>query len=196
MTLFAIILLMSVVLTGLLAHLVPFLADAGASSAEAAIASSLVGVAVLFGRVIVGYLFDRLFAPHVAIAFFALSAAGIGWLMVAPTGFSLYLACALVGLSVGAEIDFLAYVTGRYFGLRAFGGIYGLLMTASLAGGAIGSATLGFAFEWFGSYNPPLIAGLLLNAVAILLTATLDRYRDDNRRQRAQSMDQAADARS
>lgn len=33
----------------------------------------------------------------------------------------------LIGLTVGAEIDLLAYITSRYFGLRSFGNLFGVI---------------------------------------------------------------------
>ncbi len=52
-----------------------------ASTAErAAMATSLVGAAVIIGRLGSGYLLDRLFAPRVAILFYGATALGIAML--------------------------------------------------------------------------------------------------------------------
>src|SRR5215469_12392424 len=58
-------------------HLVPMLTDRGISAEKAALASSLLGVALLLGRVFSGYFLDRFFGPHVAIFLFGGVACGI-----------------------------------------------------------------------------------------------------------------------
>src|SRR5256885_4160258 len=51
--------LMSVSVHGCLIHLVPMLTDRGLSAQSAALATSLLGGALLLGRVAAGYLLDR-----------------------------------------------------------------------------------------------------------------------------------------
>ena len=108
-------------LYGLLPHFVPLLTDRGMRPADAAWAASSIGVTIIIARVIIGYLIDRFFAPRVALVFFLLSAAGIGLLAASDAPVAAFVAAILVGLSIGAEIDLLAYLSGRYFGLRHFG---------------------------------------------------------------------------
>ena len=117
--------LMSVSVHGCLIHLVPMLTDRGISAQSAALATSLLGGALLVGRVGAGYLLDRFFASHVAIGFLCGVAVGLFLLWSGAVGGLVFSAAVLVGLGVGAETDLMPYVVSRYFGLRAFGEIYG-----------------------------------------------------------------------
>jgi MFS family permease len=77
--------LVSVSVQGCLVHTTAMLRDRGINAQRAALGSSLVGAAVLLGRVFTGYLLDKLFAPRVAAAFFGAAALGIGLLWLGTT---------------------------------------------------------------------------------------------------------------
>lgn len=174
--LWAVFCLLSFSLYGLLPHFVPMLTDQGMSAAQAALAASTIGITIIIARVGIGYLIDRFFAPRVALLFFLASAAGIGLLAMNPTGGTAFLAAVLVGLSIGAEIDLLAYLTTRYFGLRNFGAIYGLMFAALLVGTSAGPVSFGLGYELTGSYASILVACAGLNTAACIIVALLPRY--------------------
>jgi predicted MFS family arabinose efflux permease len=174
--LWAVFCLLSFSLYGLLPHFVPMLTDRGMSTAQAALAASTVGITIIIARVGIGYLIDRFFAPRVALLFFLASAAGIGLLAVNPTGGTAFLAAVLVGLSIGAEIDLLAYLTTRYFGLRNFGAVYGLMFAALLVGTSAGPVSFGVGYELSGSYASILVACAGMNTAACIIVALLPRY--------------------
>lgn len=174
--LWAVFCLLSFSLYGLLPHLVPMLTDQGMSAAQAALAASTVGITVIIARVAIGYLIDHFFAPRVALLFFLASAAGIGLLAVNPTGGTAFLAAVLVGLSIGAEIDLLAYLTTRYFGLLNFGAVYGLMFAALLVGTSAGPVSFGIGYELTGSYASILVACAGMNTAACIIVALLPRY--------------------
>lgn len=169
---------LSFVLNGMLAHLVPMLVDRGMDSTSAAAVAATEGITVFFSRIVIGYLIDRIFAPYVAIFFFSLSAVGMGLFAFGAVGAAAFGAAVMVGLSLGAEIDILAYLTGRYFGLRAYGATYGLLFSAVLVGTATGPFVFGLGFDLSGSYDDVLLLCVGINIVAVLLTALLGRYPD------------------
>ena len=80
----------------------------------------------------------------------------------------------LLGLSIGGESDVLPYLAARYFGVRAFGAIAGLLAACSTLGGAL--APVGFAGLAAASQSVTLplfvfAAVLGLSALAFLLMA-------------------------
>ena len=178
--LFATFSLLTLCLYGLLAHLVPMLVDRGISPVDAAWAAALLGIAILFSRAGVGYLIDRWFAPRVAAVCFVLSAAGLAWFAAgAADRISVGLATCLVGLSIGAEIDLLAFLTSRYFGQRRFGTFYGVMFAGFLLGAAPGPVVYGAAFDAHGNYDLALTGAASLLVVAALLMLTLPEYRSD-----------------
>ncbi len=166
------------VLHGILPHLVPMLRDRGVSADTAAIVASVMGGTVFVSRILIGYIIDYFFAPRVALYFFALSA--IGFFILSASSFlpMMYLAVIMIGLSLGAEIDLLAYLCGKYFGLRSFGEIYGLLFVGVLIGSAFGPVTFGYGFESTGSYSGILIVSAMVNIIALIILTRLGPYPD------------------
>ena len=168
--------LLSFSLYGMLAHFKPMLSEMGIPGAEAGWIAGMVGIAVMVSRVVIGYLIDRIFAPRVALVVFLLSAAGMVVLSAGnAAGFAIP-AAVLLGLSMGAEIDLLAYLAGRYFGLKSFAVIYGLLFSAFLAGTALGPWAYGAVYDADGSYSAMLLVGAGCCALAALITGFLPRW--------------------
>ena len=168
--------LVSISVQGCLVHMSAMLTDRGATAQLAALGSSLMGGAVLLGRVGTGYLLDRLFAPRVAATFFAGAALGLFVLWRGATSLS-FVGAFFVGLGLGAELDIIAYLTSRYFGLRAFGAIYSWLVAAFALAGALGPLVMGAGFDRTGSYRGPLIAFLFATLIATVLMTRLGPYR-------------------
>jgi MFS family permease len=168
--------LVSASVQGCLVHTIAMLSDRGMSAQRAALGSSLAGGSVLIGRVFTGYLLDRLFAPRVAAAFFGAAALGIGllWLGATPVAFA---GAFFVGLGLGAEVDIIAYLTSRYFGLRAFGEIYSWAFAAFALAGALGPLVMGASFDRTGSYRVALVTFLAASVLAAALMTRLGPYR-------------------
>ena len=149
--------------SALVVHLVPLLRDAGVAAASAAHIASMIGVGVILGRVGIGWLIDRVFAPYVAAVIFSITAGGCA-LLAAGGPDQAPVAAFLIGLSLGAEVDLLAYLTSRYFGLRNYGFLYATIYACFWSGIALGPALAGRLFDRFGNYDLALrmIVGLLV----------------------------------
>ncbi len=168
--------LVSASVQGCLVHIAAMFSDRGMTRELAALAGSVAGVAVMIGRVGTGFMLDRLFAPRLAAAFFGAAALGIGmlWLGSPPVAF---VGAFFVGLGLGAEVDLIAYMTSRYFGLLAFGRVYSSIFAAFGLAGALGPLMMGTGFDRTGSYRGPLIVFLGATLIACLLITRLGPYR-------------------
>jgi MFS family permease len=155
---------------GYLLHLITILRERGFAPDQAAQVQSLVGVSIIAGRCLSGAALDRFRASHVAAAVFAISAAGTAMLL-SSDGAILCLAALAVGLTIGAELDILAFTISRYFGLASFGRLYSLAYSAMiLAGGA--SPLLIARLARANDYSPPIVVcsvGVVVAAVAVAL---------------------------
>lgn len=158
-------------------HLPAILTDRGATAQLAAFASSLFGVGLFVGRVGCGYLLDKFFAPRVAAVLFAAVGIGIALLGLSHAIWSVCIAAVLVGLGIGGEVDIVAYLTSRYFGLRSYGAIFGWIWAVFGLSGGLGAYLMGFGFDKTGSYGTPLIGFFCAAVLAALLIATLGPYR-------------------
>ena len=158
-------------------HMPALLSDRGLTAQQAALGSTIVGTAVMLGRVLSGYLQDRFFAPRVAFGVFALSALGIALLWMGRSGQTALGAAFLVGLGMGAEVDVIAFLLSRYFGLRAYGTAFGFVFGSFILAGGLGGLLMGAGFDRTGSYSLPLIGFLGAIIVALALFSRLGPYR-------------------
>lgn len=167
--------LVALALLGFSGHIVPLLTDRGLSPAVATATFGLLGLATLSGRVVTGYLVDRVFAPYVAGVFWFLPVGGFALLM-SGTGFFPAVGVFLVGFGLGAEVDLLAFLNSRYFGQRSFGQLYGYFFMCFSLGGACGRFLDGYLFDRAGSYSPALIGSAAALVVAVGLLSRLGAY--------------------
>ncbi len=160
-----------------LIHLAPLLTDRGFSPEMAALVVAVLGGASLIGGVSSGYLLDRFFAAVVVTGFFLSAAIGLLLLWGLEAGGLPFVAAVLIGLSMGATGEIIPYLTGRYFGLRAFGQIYGYGLISFTLGGVVGPPLMGMAFDATQSYSVGLLAFGIASLVAAAMVVRLSPYR-------------------
>ena len=156
-------------------QLQPLIVDRGFGGSFAATMVGTLGVASFVGALVTGALIDRFDARLVGLVFALLSAVGGALLLanVASTGL-LVVAIVLIGLGLGAEIDLLAYLVSRIFGVAIFASVFGIISCVLSVAVAGWSMTLGYTYDLLGSYAPflmlitgtYLVAGLLYPALA------------------------------
>jgi len=152
-------------------HLPQLLSDRGASGEEAAMASSVVGLALLAGRIGCGYFLDRYFGGSVALTICVGAALGIALLWTGGAGGAALAGAFLVGLGMGAEVDVIAFLMSRYFGLKSLGATMGFAFASFVIAGGVGPLLMGLSFDRTGSYRVPLAAfGVAVTAAAALVT--------------------------
>jgi len=166
----------SVSVNGAITHLSPLLTDRGVSSATAALAASILGVASFCGRLVTGFLLDRFFGPRVGLVLLMAIAAGILALATASSAGIGMMAAVLIGFGLGAEADITPYLLTRYFGLRSFSTLYGFTWTAYAIAGAIGPVVMGRAFDITGSYTSLLTSLAAVTFLSSGLYLLLPRY--------------------
>lgn len=158
-------------------HMPALLTDRGLTPERAGVATSIIGLSLLAGRLGSGYLLDRIFAPRVAMFFFGASALGMAILWFGGTGNIALAAAFLVALGMGAESDIIAFLVSRYFGLRAFGTAFGHCFGAFMLAGALGTLLMGAGYDWTHSYTAPLAWFFTAMIVALALLSRLGPYR-------------------
>ena len=167
----------STVISGFIANYIPMLTDTGLSPAVAAARAGLIGLAVITGRVVAGLILDHVRAPLVSATIMLLPAVGcIIWGLGLSGDTGALAAAILVGLAAGAEFDLVAYMTARYFGLKHYGKLTGILFSSVIAGGAVGPMLFGFGYDIFGSYSPVLLGGAAVFTVTGFLQLFLGPY--------------------
>ena len=170
----AIFFLASISIIGTIVHFIPLLTDQGLSPSEAGATASLIGFTAIAGRLLAGFLIDRFKAGLVAGGLFLLAAAGLMTLALGGGQF-LVLGALIAGLAIGAEIDLLTYLTGKYFPQRMFGEAYGLLFAVFSVGAALGPVLYGYLFDINGNYVLAMTIGASLLAIAAVPAFALDK---------------------
>lgn len=169
--------LASMSLIGTNAHAVPMLTERGFSTATAVTEISVFFIGGVVGQLTCGVVADRVDSQLVVAPYYGFGL--IGLLIVHTTTRSDILLPGgfVMGLGQGAEIAFSAYLTSRYFGVRAYGTIYALYYAISSAGIATGLLAMGVAHDWAHTYRPMVLVFGGAMAVAVILVSLLGPYR-------------------
>jgi predicted MFS family arabinose efflux permease len=155
-------------------HLVPLAIDSGLPPAVAQRLFAIVGLSMLLGRVSIGTLLDRLNPLRVAAVSLSIPAAGCALLLPGAPPVAVFAgAVALFGFSAGAEVDILAFIVARYFGLKSYGAIYGSQLMFFSAGSGLGSLLTGYVRDHAGTYSPALMSGIAVFIAGGLLVASI-----------------------
>jgi predicted MFS family arabinose efflux permease len=159
---------------GYLLHLISILRERGFSPAQAAQIQALVGFAIIAGRLASGLAMDRVFAPYVAAGAFVITALGTALLLSSQASL-LCLAALGIGLTIGAELDILAFTLSRYFGLVSFGRLYGLAYSMMIFAGGC-SPVLIDRLAREADYTPGIIVSAVGTFAAAVLVALLPKF--------------------
>ena len=163
-------------INGIIGHLVPLLTDRGFEVRQATGILSAVGLSTIAGRLFAGYLLDRFFAPVVSAGLFLLPLVGVSILVAGAGGSAPLLAAMSLGFGLGAEVDVIGFMVSRYFGLRAYGEIYGCLFAIFTVGTGLGPVLMGLSFDATRSYNGALTVFAVALICASILVSRLGRY--------------------
>ena len=168
--------LLGIVSVGALAHLVPMLTDRGISPVAASQIAGLTGLAAVIGRGGLGPLLDRMHAPYL-LALLALVAVTAFMVLALTTGMLAGgIGAVLVGLAIGAEVDFISFLVRRYFRQELFGRLYGIAFGVFVLGGGTGPVLLGLSFDRTGSYVIGLVGFSILGVITAALAWAMPFY--------------------
>jgi len=174
-TIVAAIFCLSLGLGGLMIHFVPILLDVGFATNAAVKIAGVIGIAVVLGRLLVGFAVDRIFAPRVAIAILLACISGVlalallGSVVAVPAAF-------VIGFSVGAEVDLIGYLVARYFGMHAYGQIYGRQYSTFLIATGLSPVILGAVRDATGTYTASLFTAAAFMVISAALFAKLPKF--------------------
>jgi MFS family permease len=169
--------LLTLVGNGTIVHAVPLLMSHGYVREAAGYMLGALGVSSLLGRLLCGYVLDRVFAPFVAAGIACLGLAGVLLLWSGAPAPAPVLGLVCLGFSLGAETDVMSYLVSRYFGLRAFGELIGSLYAIFSVSAAVGAPLMGLSFDVTGSYQAALAGFVVALLVAAAMVLRLGPYR-------------------
>ncbi len=162
--------------SGIIPNVISALTDQGFSAGDAALVQATIGATIVIARLVVGYLIDRFWAPGVAAV--ALSMPVFACLIfLGEPGFALALVAAVcIGCAAGAELDLMAFLTARYFGLRHFGKLYAIYFAALSVTSGIAPSLFASVYDLSGSYDVAFLVAAALFATGALSILWMGRY--------------------
>ncbi len=164
------------VLVGSVTHFVPLLQSRGETLVHAAQYQSILGFSLIVGRLIGGGVLDRVFAPRVVTAVLLVTATGFMVLYQANSPVAYILAAIGIGMAVGTEIDFLAFIVSRYYDRAAFTTIFALLFAIYSLGASAGPPFFAWLVQVSGGYGLGLLISAVLTFLLGLAMFALPRY--------------------
>jgi len=177
-----------VAINGTLTQVVALMTDRGEPLRAAVFALSMSGIALTAGRIVSGFCLDRFHGPYVACTFFLCAAVGV---VLLAADLSPFFGTVLCGLGIGAEVDLMAFLVSRYFGIRAFGAIYGLMFAIFSFGVGLGPFLMSAAHDYMHSYVPMMIVFEIGLIGAILTLLPLGPYRFAHQRAESDAVEPA-----
>ncbi len=156
-------------------HLAVHGMDLGLSQPVAAALLSVIGAASIAGRLVVGGLVDRIGGKNAYTVCLAFLVSALIALMVTETPWLLFLVTGVYGFGHGGLFVVVSPTVAEYFGMRAHGAIFGVVVFFGTTGAAIGPILAGWVFDRTGSYLPAFITLAVGAALALVLARSLPR---------------------
>ena len=141
--------------TVIVTHQVAHVVDVGFSKLLSASIFGLAGITSSFGRVIFGFIADRLSKQAAYTLNIVMTIVGVGALMILhdpSQAWLLYVYVIFFGIGFGSRAVIFSALTADLFSGKGFGSILGYSTVAVGVGGALGSWLGGAFYDWTGSY--------------------------------------------
>jgi MFS family permease len=148
-------------------HLVPFARDLGHPPLAAATAISALGAGALVGRLVMGWISDRLGRRLTIAISMLLQAAAFLAFTAARDLPALYATAFLFGYSYGAITTLLPAIVGDFFGHAHAGTLVGFLFMLAGSISAWGPLAAGAVYDATGTYHRAFVLSAGCNVVAV-----------------------------
>ncbi len=154
-------------------HIVVHGMDLGMTTALAAALLSAMGAASVIGRLATGSAFDRIGGKNSLILCFVPLIASLVALLFIQTAWMLFAIVVIYGFAHGGFFTVISPIIAEHFGLRAHGGLFGLVLFFGAIGGAVGPMLAGYIFDVTQSYAPAFTTLAVMATLGLALTMML-----------------------
>jgi MFS family permease len=131
---------------------------------------SLVLTSSIAGRLLMGWLADRVPTKYVMLLIYCLVGSSIPLLFFASSREVMYLFAAVFGIGLGGEYLIIPLIAGELFGLRVLGRVMGVILTADGIAEAVFPMLIGYLRDQSGAYRSGflLLIGLAFAGAAAI----------------------------
>lgn len=152
---------------------IPHFQDAGITAAAAAVITSFMAMSAIGGKILVGYLADKVDLRWV---FFVVAIAHMVLLVVyilMPTYWVLFALAVCFGIGIGGVFPVWSTLLAWLFGSKSYGTIMGLMTIPMKLSGVVTIRLVGEVYDRTGSYVSAFLIFSVMIAVAIVLVSMI-----------------------
>jgi sugar phosphate permease len=149
--------------------------DRGYPQGEAARIISLVLALSIVGRLVMGWLADRMPKKHVMLIIYLMVACSIPLLFLASFPGAMYAFAVVFGLGLGGEYLIIPLIAAELFGVKVLGRLLGVVLTADGVAEAVSPMAVGYLRDVTGSYRIGFFGLILFALVGAVAVAALPR---------------------
>jgi MFS family permease len=153
----------------IIVHFTTYVIDSGFSPSLGAAMISVIGGASIAGRFGMGVVGDKIGGKRSLLICFLLLAVAIAWVQFAGEVWGLVVFGLVYGFCHGGFYALNSPTVAEFFGLRAHGAIFGVVVMAGSVGGALGPLVTGWIADSVGDYRPAFLVMAVLAAVGFVL---------------------------
>lgn len=156
-------------------HIVVHGLDLGMTATSAALLLSVIGGASVVGRLTVGGFSDKIGGKNAYILCFLPLIASLIAMISFPTPAALFPILAFYGFAHGGLFTVVSPTVAAYFGQKAHGAIFGVILFCGTISGAIGPLAAGWAFDALGGYDFAFAGLAAMATLGLVLVLTLPK---------------------
>ena len=157
----------------IIAHAVLYATGNNVPPTQAVTIISVIGVAGIAGRVLMGMFADRFGHKRTMVLGGVLVMVAFALLLISPSIWMMYAYAALFGFGHGGLATMESPMTAHIFGMRSHGAILGMVFTGDTLGGALGPILAGFIFDQMQSYTLVFQMCALISVINLIVILSL-----------------------
>lgn len=144
----------------------------GMTAAEAAVAVSVLAMFNTLGRILAGFISDKIGSVNTILGVFLVSILGLGLLFISGEGSvaTFYIGVCIVGLCFGSIMGIYPGFTASQFGARNNSVNYGIMFIGFAAAGYFGPTIMSKIYASAGAYQTAFLAAMALAIAGAVLT--------------------------
>ena len=139
---------------------------------------SLVLASSILGRLLIGWLADRMPKKYVMILIYSIVAGSISLLYLANTPGVIYLFAFIFGIGLGGDYMIIPLMAAELFGVQVMGRVMGLILTFDGISEAFSPMMVGWLRDIGGSYANGFASLIALGIIGTIVVLMLPRGRD------------------
>ena len=154
--------------------------DLGYTQVQSAGIMSMVLASSIIGRLLMGWLADKLPKKYVMMLIFTLVSCSIPLLYAASTTGVIYVFAVLFGIALGGDYMIIPLMAAELFGVRILGRIMGIVISADVLGEALAPVLVGWLRDQSGSYTTGFSALILFAVLGVVAISLLPKTGNGN----------------